>query len=63
LKKIPAARARSLAVAVEWGSDDPRLGNPPRGALVGRNIHRLTLFVYRDYADVVYRTLKRYGLL
>jgi hypothetical protein len=63
LKKTPAARAKSLAIAVEWGSADPRLNNPPRGALVGRNIGKVTRFVRDDYANLVYRVLKKYGLI
>jgi hypothetical protein len=63
LRKTNAARAKSLAVAVQWGSADPRLGGPPRGALVGRNVKRLTAYVYRDYEDVVARVLRRYGLI
>jgi hypothetical protein len=63
LKPIPAARAKSLAVAIEWGSSDPRLKNPPRGALVGRNIGRITRYVRGDYAQLVAAVLKRYGLI
>jgi hypothetical protein len=63
LIKTPAARAKSLAVAVEWGSDDPRLKGPPRGAIVGRNVGRLTRYVRDDYASLVAYVLRRYGLL
>jgi hypothetical protein len=63
LKKTNAARAKSLAIAVEWGSSDPRLKGPPRGALVGRNIGRVTRVVRDDYANLVYRVLKRYRLI
>jgi hypothetical protein len=63
LRRTPAARAKSLAIAMEYGSTDPRLKGPPRGALVGRNIRKVTVFVRDDYANLVYRVLKRYGLI
>lgn len=63
VKRIPAARARSLAIAVEYGSTDPRLGGPPRGALVGRNIGRISDHVRGDYQQLVLRVLRKYGLL
>jgi hypothetical protein len=63
LKRASAARAKSLAVAVEWGSADPRLKGPPQGAIVGRNIGRLTRFVRDDYAALVTRVLTKYGLI
>lgn len=63
LKRTRAARAKSLAVAVEWGSTDPRLKGPPKGALVGRNIGKIERFVYADYQALVHRVLTRYGLI
>ena len=63
VRRIPAARARSLAIALEYGSTDPRLNGPPRGALVGRNIGRISDHVRGDYQQLVLRVLRRYGLL
>jgi hypothetical protein len=63
LKKTPAARAKSLAIAVEWGSTDPRLNHPRKGAIVGRNIGRITEFVADDYEQLVHRVLHRVGLI
>jgi hypothetical protein len=63
LRRTPAARAKSLAIAVEWGSTDPRLGRPPKGALVGRNITRITDHVIDDYEQLLNRVLHRFGLV
>lgn len=63
LRKASAAEGRSLAVAVEYGSQAPQLQHPPKGALVGRNIARITSAVGDDYKDLLYKVLKRHGLL
>ena len=63
VRRTPAARARSLAIAVEYGSTDPRLSGPPRGALVGRNIGRIIDHVRGDYQSLVLHVLRKYGLL
>lgn len=63
LKKIPAGKARSLAIAVEWGSDYPPLHGPPRGALVGRNIRRIELDVRDDWLELFNYVLRKYGLI
>ena len=63
LKKIKADRAKSLAVAVEWGSDWPALNNPPKGALVGRNIARLSSWTLPLWKSELARILRQYGLI
>ena len=63
LRKTPAARARSLAIAVEYGSTSPGLKGPPRGALVGRNINRISDTAVREYQQLLARILRKYGLI
>ena len=63
LERTNAARAKSLAVAVEWGSSDARLKGPPRGALVGRNIRRIELRVLIEYKALLTAVLSKYGLI
>jgi len=63
LKKTRAARAKSLSIALEYGSTDRRLSGPPRGALVGRNIKRISDYVRGDYQQLVKRVLTKYRLL
>lgn len=63
LRRTNAARAKSLAVAVEWGSRAAQLRNPPRGALVGRNINRIQAAVLTDYQRLLTSILRQYGLI
>ena len=63
VKKIDRDTAKSLAVAVEWGSDWPALHNPPKGALVGRNIRRLTVWCAPRWEKELDRILRQYGLI
>ena len=63
LRKTNADRAKSLAVAVEWGSDYPALNNPPKGALVGRNIARLSSWTLPLWKIELARILRQYGLI
>lgn len=59
LRRTPAAKAKSLSIAVEWGG----LGVGYRGGLVGRNRGRITSRVLRDYQTEIANILRKYGLI
>ena len=63
LRKVPAARAKSLSIALEYGSTSPGLKGPPRGALAGRNIGRINSFAVGEYQALLARVLRKYGLI
>lgn len=63
MKKHNAARAKSISVAIEWGSNWPGLGNPPKGVLVGRNMARLSRDVFPMWQAALGRVLADYGLI
>ena len=63
LKKESAARAKSLAIAIEYGSDAPALKGPPSGALAGRNVSRITSKAAREWETQVDKILRKYGLI